>query len=99
MFVVPDITISKYFGKISKCVWFDVPNYQNPFTVDMVIKPNQFSIIQVQISNRIVVPSNPEFTEKFPISPSPESLRRIQSINHIPGLKAVQYNITNQVSS
>jgi len=97
MFIVPEITISKYFGKISKCLWFEVPDYQNPFTVDMVIKPSQYSITQVQISNRIVVPSNPEFTEKFPISPSPESLRRSQSINHIPVVKAPQYNITNQV--
>ncbi len=97
MIIVPQITVSKYFGEVHKCVWFDVPDYQNPFLVSMGITPNQFVSTQVQILNRVVVPSNPEFTEKFQLTPNPIRLIRQQRINHIPNLKAVQYVITNQV--
>lgn len=97
MIEVPSVTISKYFGGLNKCIWFDVPNYQNPFLVLMNITPNEFNNTQVQISNRVVVPSNPEYTERFTLNPNPVALTRAQSINHIPNVKAMEYVITNQL--
>lgn len=96
MIVVPTVTDSKYFGVINKCIWFDVPDNRNPFYVVMKISPSQFTATQVKILNRFVLPSNPEFTENFSLSPRPNSLSRNQNINHIPSVKAVEYVITNE---
>lgn len=96
MIIIPPVTESKYFGTINKCLWFDVPNNRNPFYVSMKITPSQFSATQIKVLNRFVLPSNPEFTENFSLSPRPAAQTRNININHIPSLKAVEYVITNE---
>lgn len=96
MIIVPPVTESKYFGAINKCIWFDVPDNRNPIYVTMKITPSQFSPTQVKILNRFVIPSNPEFTENFSLSPRPNFFARNININHIPSMKAVEYVITNE---
>lgn len=96
MFIVPAVTTSKYFGTINKCLWFDVPNYRNPFLVEMSIALNQQTPTRVQINNKIILPSNPEFSENFSLSPNPVNVTRTQWINHIPNMKAIYYVIMNE---
>jgi hypothetical protein len=87
---IQSVTYSRFFGMVSKALWYSVLDNYNPYVVYMKIYTTPSIGTNIQILNKWVVSSNPEYKNFFP-----QTQYGIPELFHVPGLKSTDYVILN----
>lgn len=89
--IIPIKQTSNYFGTLNKVIWFDVPNTKGIFTINLYIRPNQISDMNVIIFNK---GSNQELYNKtYNKTSNSSTITESFNIMHIPNERSTIYGI------
>jgi hypothetical protein len=91
---VAEKSYNTYFGSVSKCVWFEVTDNYNYFSVELRIQRLQTNNVNIQISN--YNSSNTNLWSKiYQLSSNPTIVVDTIKLNHVPEQNSQVYGVFN----
>lgn len=91
---IPSKSYNTYFGDVKKCVWFEVTDNYNYFSVILKIQRLQNNNVNIQIGNLGSTFSN-IWSKNYPVSSNPTIIEEPLKISHVPQQNSTVYGVFN----
>lgn len=91
---IPSVTYGSQFGNINKCVWFEIIDNYNDFTLDLSVERSQLKDTNLVLIN--LATGQQKWNQVFPKSPITEPYLLSPRILQVPSLNSIQYVLQNK---
>lgn len=91
---IPSKSYQTYFGDVKKCVWFEVTDNYNYFSVVLKVQRLQLNNVSLQISNLNSATTN-IWSKIYPVSSNPVIIEEALKISHVPQQNSTVYGVFN----
>jgi hypothetical protein len=91
---IPSVTYNSQFGNISKCIWFEVLDNYNDFTIDISVETSQTkdtNLVLVNLGN-----GQEKWNKIFTKTLNPQPYLASPRILQVPNLNSIQYVFQNK---
>lgn len=91
---IPSKSYNTYFGNVKKCVWFEVTDNYNYFSVILNVERLQTYNVTLQIGN-LNTEFNNLWSKVYPLSSNPQTVQENLKISHVPQQNSTVYAVFN----
>lgn len=91
---IPPKSYNTYFGNVKKCVWFEVTDNYNYFSVILNVQRLQTQNVNLQIGN-LNASFDSLWAKKYPLSSNPQTVQENLKLSHVPQQNSTVYAVFN----
>jgi len=92
---IPSKSYQTYFGDVKKCVWFEVTDNYNYFSVVLKVQRLQTNNVTIEIANLSSGVPN-IWSKTYQVSSNPALIEEPLKISHIPQQNSTVYGVFNK---
>jgi hypothetical protein len=92
---IPSKSYQTYFGDVKKCVWFEVTDNYNYFSVILKVQRLQTNNVTIEIANLSSGVPN-IWSKTYQVSSNPVLIEEPLKISHIPQQNSTVYGVFNK---
>jgi hypothetical protein len=94
---IPSKSYQTYFGEVKKCVWFEVTDNYNYFSVILNVQRLQNNNVNLQIGNLGSSSTIDSLWSKiYQVSSNPQTVQENLKISHVPQQNSTVYAVFNK---